>query len=560
MASKLDTDYALVTTVARPTEAEGLKKERAILLLWYLRNAHGIDDVEAYDFICDGDDDNGVDGLWLEEAREGQSFATLHIFQSKYPTSAKNVGETEVRSLIGAVVPFESEAGLKALLAGTVEEELRVLIERFDLVSRLASGKLQIESTLVTAGALSPQARSLIQAENHKRGRRAMHGVDVHDLAPLVRAFASPDTVRASTTLSVGADSRFEAKLETGRVVVCSVLASEIASLPGIADRTLFDLNVRRDLGGGTRVRAALDSAIGKAADHANFLAFHNGLTVICEKVDTSDPATIKVTDFSVVNGAQSTLAFHANKESLSPKLRIVVKFVEISSTSQAAREVAVRSNTQNAVNARNLRARDGIQLRLEQEIATSYPGTTFELRPDALLKPKGVVIHNDEAAQLLCAIVEQRPWLAVKKLSLFEAENYPSIFRKSTSAAQVVLVHHIASRVDALKAKFPEAYTRSWKLTRLIAAYLVGQLLRENKDHARLLDDAEKTFAMPERDKVIDKAVKFAAAAMTARRNSKSKTNEIDDFKVDFKREDALRSLALAATETYLVHQIVDD
>jgi len=89
----LEDAYRRVAEVASPSDSEGLKKQRAILLLWYLRNVLGIDDLEAYEYVCDGDRDQGVDALYFEPASEGQAHDVLHIFQSKYPEKPKNVGE-----------------------------------------------------------------------------------------------------------------------------------------------------------------------------------------------------------------------------------------------------------------------------------------------------------------------------------------------------------------------------------------------------------------------------------------------------------------------------------
>ena len=556
---ELQAAYDLIASVAKPTESEGLKKERSILLLWYIRNALGIDDLEAYEYICDGDHDKGVDGMVLNEAREGEALDTLTILQSKYPLTAKNVGEADVRDVIGMLAPFESVEGLETLLKGKVEPELRELIERFDVLERLRSKSVRIEATLIVAGKLTPEARELIKAENLKQGREVIRGVDLFDLAPLVVAFTSPVTVTATVRVAAAAGERFVSAIANGRVVVCSVPVSDIVDWPGIADRRIFDLNVRRELATGGRVRAALDNAITKSADHKNFLAFHNGLTVVCEKMDDSNAAFLEVTNLSVVNGVQSTIAFFDNKESVTKDLRIVVKFVEVQAASQLAREVAIRSNTQNPVNSRNLRARDGIQLRLRSEISSGFPGVTYELMPDASNPPKGHVIQNDEAAQLLCAVVEQRPWLAVKKLLLFEADVYPTIFGRDTTGSQVVLVDRIAARVQVLKDRFPQEYLGSWKLTRLVAAYLVGQLLRADKEGDQVFEtpaDALKSKAV---DDLIDKRVKFAAAAMITRRDGLLSANQADDFKVAFKREGALRDLAKTARNSFLTYKAVD-
>ena len=59
-------------------------QERSVLLLWFLRNVVGIDDLDAYEFICDGDDDGGVDALYLEPSTGDEDHETLIIYQSKY--------------------------------------------------------------------------------------------------------------------------------------------------------------------------------------------------------------------------------------------------------------------------------------------------------------------------------------------------------------------------------------------------------------------------------------------------------------------------------------------
>jgi hypothetical protein len=556
---KLADAYRLVQGVASPSDSEGLKKERSILLLWYLRNALGIDDLDAYEFICDGDDDQGVDGMYLEQGRDDQEKDVLHLFQSKYPLTAKNIGVNDVRSLIGAAAPFETLGGIEQLLTTPIEPELLALINRFNLVRRLAEGQLLVESTLVTAGALTPGARDLIKAENIKEKREAVRGVDVFDLAPLIQAFSTPTTVTGTVRVAAKKDQRFVASIENGRVAVCTVNVKELVGWPGIDDRRLFDLNVRRELSRTSRVRRALDRAIQRTVDHKNFLAFHNGLTVVCTSMDDSSPDCLTITNLSVVNGAQSTIAFRDNRSFATDDLRIVVKFVEVPGERQLAREVAVRSNTQNPVNARNLRARDGVQLRLEAEMNAKYPGYTYELRPDASVSASGTVIQNDDAAQLLCAVYNQQPWVAVRRLLLFEAELYPTIFGRTTTAAQIVLVDLIARRVQAAKNRFPAEYLRSWLLTKLVAVYLVGEMLRTSPELLAILDNPESALKSADTQATLDHLVRFAAAAMKTRQEELKTKNEMDDFKVEFKRESALRELASTARKTYVTYRTVE-
>lgn len=551
--------YKLVSAIASPSDSEGLTKERAILLLWFLRNVMGIDDLEAYEYVCDGDNDQGIDGLFLEAATESNEMDTLVVFQSKYPTSLKNIGVSDVRSLVGTAAPLRTLNGYLSLTGEALEPELRALLGRFDVEGRLKADRLRVRLVLVAAGILTPEARRLLESTNESEQPDFITCYDLRDLAPIIEAYRSPTTVTGSVTVACSTKDRFIARTSTGRVAVCSVKVADIVKWPGIDDRRLFDLNVRRELSHNS-VRRALDRAIRKPADHQNFIAFHNGLTVICEHLDVSSNDEVVVKNMSVVNGAQSTVAFKDNASVVTDKLRVVVKFVEVRPDRHLAREVAIRSNTQNPVNARNLRARDGIQLRLVQEFKDNFPHLTYELRPDATLGTAGATIQNDDAAQLISAVINETPWIAIRRTSLFEADRYPTIFTPRITAAHIVLLDLIGARVQEGKNRFPKEYLRSWRLTKLVGCYLVGEIARASerqgsflKDPASALKDIVNLTAR------IDRLVKFAAAAMKNRRDALLQANKLDDFKVDFKREDALKALAADARKSYVTYETVE-
>ena len=551
--------YKLVAEVASPSDSEGLEKERAILLLWFLRHVHGIDDLEAYEFICDGDDDQGIDGAYLEPADADEETETLLLFQSRYPTKPKNVGVTEIRKVIGSAEPFLTGNGLESLLADCSSSELSGLMERFDAVKKLKASRLLIRVVFVTSGKLTPQARKLVKTTNENREYPFLKAYDVLDLAPIVQAFRSPTTVSANVVVPCDQANRFICTIPGSRVAVCNVAVKDIVNWPGIVDRSLFDLNVRRELGK-NQVRKALDRAIRKQSDHPNFIAYHNGLTVVCRKINDSDSSSLMIDGLSVVNGAQSTIAFKDNEDMVTDELSVVVKFVEVPPERQLAREVAIRSNTQNPVNARNLRARDGIQLRLVSEFEALYSDVTYEIRPDASLPKRKIVIQNDDAAQLLCAVYNQTPWVAIRRLSLFDAARYPTVFTPDITAGHVMIVNKIAITVQIEKDRFPQDYVRSWRLTKLVAVYLVGQMLRTS-DKLRAILDSPNDAITNKRDteETIDRLVKFAAATLKTRCDERKRSGDKDDFKVDFKRENALRDLAGKARDSYLTYATVE-
>jgi hypothetical protein len=206
----------------------------------------------------------------------------------------------------------------------------------------------------------------------------------------------------------------------------------------GVDAHKLFELNVRGELRRNP-VSRQLDAVIRREHDHSDFLASHNGMTVTCDRFDDSDTKHVVVHRPSIVNGAHSTMAFlRADGDGLlTDELRVFVKLVEVEGRPTFANSVSACSNTQNAVNPRNLVANTGPQRRLLKDFAEGFPGIYYETKPDAhktveLKRHNARVIGNDDAAQLLFTVYVQQPWLAVKRNSLFEADQYPQDLRRS--------------------------------------------------------------------------------------------------------------------------------
>jgi hypothetical protein len=551
--------YDLLSSYANTSDASGLKKTRSVLLLWFLKNVYGLDDLDAYEFICDGDNDQGIDGLYVEPPEVEDDLYTLTLFQSKYPERPAQVGPKDIKDFVGSAVPFQTADGLAALLENPIEPELLALIKRYELAKRLRDDELKVRLIFVTAGHLNAAALRQVRATNHRHGEQFLTVYDIDLIGGVCKALEGVKPVEKTVTVESPADLRFMTKAGQNRVAVCSVKASEIVEWPGIEDRSLFDLNVRRELRR-NRVRKELDRAIARTADHRNFIAFHNGLTVVCEKL-TRRASSLNITNFSVVNGAQSVIAFYANRASLTDDLRILVKFVEVGSQNPVAREVARRSNMQNPVNARNLRALDGRQLIIVQEFASAYPHIYYETRPDTKVPGDySSVIKNDDAAQLLCAMYTQKPWLAVKRLALFE-DAYTEVFRPEITADHIVFANLVRERIEVGKHRFPALYRGAWALTALVGVYFVGQLMRTDDDLQTILSSPEDALTDPPAlNTTLDALVRHAAATLRQRVEQKRARNQFDDFKVDFKNESILRALRTQAREQYAYSRGLDE
>jgi hypothetical protein len=553
-------EYERVQKLATTDEAGGLAKERAVLLLWFLRNVVGLDDLDAYEFICDGDQDGGIDALRLEEPSGEDEHETLVIYQSKYTESPTQVGPRSLDALPGRADRFKSGQSLREFIGQGIEEKLEDLIQRFQLLDKLDhgafdDGSLKLKLVLVTTGLLNKEARNQVDAINAANRPGYFATYDLRRLGPLAEVVAAPAAKVEKLVVPCAGSDRLITGAKPNRVAVAAVKAKDIAAWEGIEDRRLFSLNVRGELRR-NRVSRQLDGAISRNNDHRDFLAFHNGLTMVCESIKPNGKG-LEVKKPSIVNGTQSVLALFrgAQDDQLTDDLRIFVKLVEVKGRPQLAKDVSWRSNTQTAVNARNLMALGGPQARLSKEFEERYPDIYYEIRPDASFDSSKFnrVIANDDAAQLLCAVFNAWPWLAVKRLVLFEGDNHAAIFGDEIHAEHIYLVDVIRQVVDENSDEFPQRYRESWRLTRLISVYLVGAVLRSVEALKPVLEDPKSALedlnALKEK---LHRPVVMTAFTLENRIDLIKKEDEKDEFNREFKNRDVLLTLRDQARENF--------
>lgn len=122
-----------------------------------------------------------------------------------------------------------------------------------------------------------------------------------------------------------------------------------------------------------------------------------------------------------------------------------------------------------------------------------------------------------------------------------------------------MVLVDLIRAQVDAHVARFPELYRKSWRLTRIVAVYLVGQILRTDDELLGLLDNPAK--ALKKQSKLVTtlkEPVLVAAGTLKQRHDQHVRNKQTDAFNVDFKRQDILHDLRDRARDNFALMNTV--
>src|SRR5207244_644257 len=118
---------------------------------------------------------------------------------------------------------------------------------------------------------------------------------------------------------------------------------------------------------------------------------------VIAKTINASKEKII-ISDYFVVNGCQSLTALYANQKELTDDLLVLTKFIRVDPTSPLAKQITEFSNNQNSVRARDFKANDKTQIRLQNEFRQHFRDVyEFEIkRGEAATAGSG--ISNEDA------------------------------------------------------------------------------------------------------------------------------------------------------------------
>jgi hypothetical protein len=165
----------------------------------------------------------------------------------------------------------------------------------------------------------------------------------------------------------------------------------------------------------------------------------------------------------------------------------VPVRLVQVGGTPRLADDITYRSNNQNAIGLKDLRANDSTQIHLQAEFRSLFGDKVgYQIKRGEEV-PTEVVIPNDLAAQILLALYVGEPWQAHRKSGLF-AERYKQIFRPGIGASEIYLGFLIWEEVQIRKSSIEDPLLAGYALTVFILIYLVGLLMKETQQGKEVL------------------------------------------------------------------------
>lgn len=500
------------------------RSESASFLIWYLENYYRLDPQDAVDAVCDQPGDKGVDGIFVND-----NDMTITVFQTKISQSGNaTIGDSVLRTFAGTLKQFDSPQSIQTLISGAGTAQVAALAKRLDLVNKIATHELRAEF-IANVDADKNAHNFLASAPIIKFiGRELLKTTYISDERTIPqRSPVAFDIVGFEVTQYI-VDANTKA-------LIAPIKATELVTLNGISDQSLYAYNVRGPLGR-TQVNKDIVSSITDRSRHKLFPLIHNGITIICRSL-AIDKNGLGVSDYFVVNGCQSLTALYDNRKSLTDDLRVLTKFIQMEPGSTLAEMVTRFSNNQNGVKARDFMANNPIQIRLQNEFRQHYAGKyTFEIKRGESAEP-GVPISNESVGLFLMAFDLKEPWGTHRKYQVFEDKHADLFARPEVSADRVVLCQVIVEAIDKASQAIKNTLFARYILTRYFLLYCVRQILENDALAEKILKHPEK-FVRKEADRDrFRESVNTIVSDMVVDLN-----HEIADYGKDFDYRDKLR------------------
>lgn len=301
----------------------GNRTRSTALLAWFMENVWREDPDVIEDAICDGGGDKGIDAILID--RDAKEIA---ILQSKHrQKSGVTQGDGDLKTFRGVAPYFVGPDGILTLLDSGPNEELVKLVHRLELQKLLTDEEdYSVRFVMVTNAPRDASAVDYLEAVDGEEPSLELWDRD--NLVEVASRTQRPELLPGKYTLTPSSDVLVDELTDGVEMAMALVPAAELVRLPGIEDRTLFHLNVRLGLGR-TRINKELGRTVEQSEEHSVFPAYHNGLTLLTDKLEVSDDG-VELDGVSVVNGCQSLIALYSKRTSVTPDLKLVTKVVQL--------------------------------------------------------------------------------------------------------------------------------------------------------------------------------------------------------------------------------------
>ena len=227
------------------------RTESHAFLVWFLQHYYRLDETEAQDTVCDGPDDKGIDGVYVDENLE-----TVDLFQCRLVQNpTRTLGDTQLKEFVGTLTQFSDPQKIDAIATTTGNTELANLLVSFNVLKKVKDG-FTVRGIFITNIQRDQNAIAYLQ------GRDNLSLFDKQELESSYIPVGPTAPVGTPMSFDVFGYDCAQDQIADVKVIFAPLKGSEVIRLDGIASSELFAWNVRGSLG-----KTKVNKDIGRSLD-----------------------------------------------------------------------------------------------------------------------------------------------------------------------------------------------------------------------------------------------------------------------------------------------------
>lgn len=386
-----------------------------------LEYVFGVETIDQDDLITDGTNDGGIDFIYYDEED-----SKVILCQSKHTEKLLfNDIISELDKMNSTLQNF------RIANTGSYNEKLKKALQ--NALDRLPDDSMDnIEYNLFTTASIDVEgAIRKIDNTQHAFSTDSVKIFTTDDIEKEIKnTLEALDMVSYEKIKLDRPKNILEYESPENRGIMCNVLSTSIIQLYNkYAGKGLFDLNIRKYI-----QNKLVDSGIKRTLDknRENFWFLNNGIIIACMDFET-DGDTIRLYDFSIVNGGQTTTLISTYKGNNTKEFYVPCKIISTKNERANATfftQIAEATNSQKPIYPRDLKSNAPEMLTLKRLLDRENIFLEIKrgVKPNKTYK---YTVKNDELAQLILSFVYQRPGTSRSgKQKIFDNDLYPKLFK----------------------------------------------------------------------------------------------------------------------------------
>ena len=403
--------------------------------------------------ITDGSKDGGMDYVFFDEEE-----SKVIIGQNKYSSNESiNSCVNEINKTIRTIEDFRKSS------AGLYNQKVR---ETFQNAADQLTDETEGNFELVFASISDFDEKEVMRRlENVRDKVSQITIINATDISATIEKIQettklvkedSFDLDRANNSLMYNSDDK--------EGIVVNIQSASLARIYNkYNNKGLFNLNIRRYISN-KNVDEGINNTLNN--NREDFWFLNNGLTIACRDYRI-DGTSIKLYDFSIVNGGQTTTLIGKYSGIKTTPFSISCRIIKPSENltdekyMRFCNEIAEATNSQKPIQPKDLKSNAPEMIQLQRVLSRQKVAFDIKRGETNVIRNPRFRIRNDDFAQLIFSFVNQRPGTArSNKKSLFSNNNsYNKIFLKKYNEASkmefVLDLLDLNERFDILAQKY---------------------------------------------------------------------------------------------------------